>query len=124
MVGPGSWSFSIPLTVESLSPVLSVDSAVVTGAMEGMPGDTMTAEDEVALWDIQLTATGISYLAEDSVILPVKVTLEDGTEVTDNSGGGSRLEDGTWYASHQWPVPIEVEKVVSLHIGDTEIPLP
>ena len=50
--------------------------------------------------------------------------LADGTEVVSTEGGGSRTEDGNWFSTCQWPVPIDVENVTALRIGETEIPIP
>lgn len=137
----GSWTFSIPLTVESLSPVITIDSAVVVAdgidgdnfessgtepedgeALEGAPVEVPSVN--VILTDIQISATGVSYRTNDDCTLTATAILKDGSEVRSGSGGGSRLEDGTWYASHQWPVPIDVEAVVALRLGETEIPVP
>lgn len=134
----GSWTFSIPLTVESMSPVITIDSAMVVAdeidgdnfdssetepedgeALEGAPVELPSVR--VALTDIQISATGVSYRTDDSCTLTATAILKDGSEVRSGSGGGSRLEDGTWYASHQWPVPIDVGDVVALRLGETEI---
>ena len=38
--------------------------------------------------------------------LHATVILADGTEVENRGGGGSRMEDGGWYVSFDWPVPV------------------
>ena len=137
----GRWTFSIPLTVESLSPVVTIDSAVVVAdeidgdnfessgtapedgeALEGAPVEMPSVN--VTLTDIQISATGVSYRTNDACTLTATAVLKDGSEVCSGSGGGSRLDDGTWYHTHQWPVPIDVEDVVALRLGETEIPVP
>ncbi len=146
---PGTWTFSIPLTVESVAQAITIDSAVVKGwvsevadggetvdseALEGVTVEPSPAD--FMLRDIQVTATGLSfyttysdYEAAERVQmtalshLEAAVILSDGTEVVSGSGGGSRTEDGGWYCTSQWPAPIDVEDVVALRIGETEIPV-
>ena len=126
VIAQGEWSFSIPLTVESLSPVITIESATVAGEAlsEGADGALEKTDQEIKLWDICFTATSVSFYTEESCeFLDVAAIFADGTEVVSHSGGGSRMEDGTWYSSHQWPVPIDVENVTALRIGETEIPV-
>lgn len=126
VIAQGEWSFSIPLTVESLSPVISIESALVEGEMlqEGADGALEKVTQQIELWDISFTSTGLSFRAEESCeLLDVAAIFADGTEVVSRSGGGSRTEDGNWYSACQWPVPIDVENVVALRIGETEIPV-
>ena len=121
----GSWRFSVPLTVESLSPEVVIDSAQVTA---GRGPDQ--ERREYAVWDIRLTATGLTFRTGGESVdggLELEETaaiLADGTEVVSTEGGGSRTEDGNWFSTCQWPVPIDVESVAAIRIGGTEIPLP
>lgn len=127
VIAQGEWRFSVPLTVESLSPVISIESAAVKGEVlsEGTDGALEKTSQEIKLWDICFTATGVSFCTEESCeFLDVAAIFADGTEVVSRSGGGSRAEDDSWYSSHQWPVPIDVENVTALRIGETEIPVP
>ena len=134
----GEWSFSIPLT-ESMVPTIAIDSAVVElgGAGADMEEATASSGVTITLWDIRVTATGLSFYtaySDDEAVervqmaalsyLEAAVILTDGTEVTTGSGGGSHTEDGGWYCTKQWPVPLNVEDIVSLRIGGTEIPVP
>lgn len=122
---PGTWSFSIPLTVESLSATVTMEGPV-TVAGELLEGDADEwAHKEVTLREITLTATGLSFLADSDGVGDLWATaiLSDGTEVRSTGSGGSRRSDDTWYCSHQWPAPIDVADVAALRIGDTEIPL-
>ena len=138
----GTWQFSIPLTVDSLPPAVEIPGVIRVTAEE-IPdaadlSDQAEAEDGAALeggevtpevgaftlWDIRLTATGLFYRTEQGCDVEAAVVLRDGTEVRSNSSSGSRQADGTWYASHQWPVPIDVEDAAALRLGDREIPIP
>ena len=134
----GEWSFSIPLT-ESMVPTIAIDSAVVElgAGAEDMEDAAASSGVTITLWDIRVTATGLSFYtaySDDEAVervqmaalsyLEAAVILTDGTEVTTGSGGGSRTEDGSMYCTNQWPVPLDVEDIVALRIGGTEIPVP
>ncbi len=122
---PGTWSFSVPLTVESLSPEIAL-AGPFTVAGELLEGEAVEMEySKVTLWDLSLTATGVSFLSDSDGVGSLWATaiLSDGTEVRSTGSGGSRRSDGLWYCSHQWPAPIDVEDVAALRIGETEIPV-
>ena len=119
----GEWDFSIPLLVDDLSPVITIDSAEVMNLSKTGDGEIIETET-IALEDIRVSATGISFQSADSFnILSAAAILRDGTEVRESDSGGTRMEDGSWYTSIHWPVPIDVEDIVALRIGGTEIPL-
>ena len=127
IVCAGEWVFSIPLTAESLSPVLTIESAVVTGDVMVPDGEGQEERQrrEVVLYDLRVTATGLSFRhdGEVSLLMPVAAVLENGTEVRSGSGGGSRLDDGSWYDTWEWPAPLDISDIAALRIGETEIPL-
>ena len=130
----GEWSFSIPLTPESLSPVITIDCVQVpskqmawdqTDDEDGGTPESAEPRPAVAtLTNLQITATGVSFYC-DGLMDRTRATaiLSDGTEVEDYGGGGSRMEDGGWYASFDWPVPLDVTDIVAIRFGDAEIPL-
>ena len=128
----GIWTFSIPLTVESLSPVITIDSVFLPDMEEpeilhDTDGEVEYAgmqKKDITLRDIQITSTGLSFVVDSSATLNVEAILSDGTEVLSSTGGGTTLEDGSMYCTHQWPVPLDVENIVALRIGGTEIPVP
>ena len=113
----GEWSFSIPLAAESLSPTITIDRVQVLsnhmvwdqatgkdgGALEGTGGKSHPAV--ATLTNLQITATGASFYCDGLMDrLHATVILADGTEVENRGGGGSRMEDGGWYVSFDWPV--------------------
>lgn len=85
----------------------------------------------VTLTQIELTNTGLRFqfalrqgelsLADQRIAL-----LLDSGRTVDNAGGiGSPTADNrTMCFSCQWLVPVDLEEVAALLIGDTEIPLP
>ena len=116
----GEWSFSIPLAAESLSPTITIDRVQVLsnhmvwdqatgkdgGALEGTGGKSHPAV--ATLTNLQITATGASFYCDGLMDrLHATVILADGTEVENRGGGGSRMEDGGWYVSFDWPVPLD-----------------
>ena len=128
----GDWSFSIPLTAERASPVITIDRVQVPsnqlvwdqaddedgGIPEGMEPRPAVA----TLTNLQITATGVSFCCDGLMDRTrAAAILADGTEVEDHGGGGSRLEDGGWYVSFDWPVPLDVAEIVAIRFGDVEI---
>lgn len=130
----GDWSFSIPLTPESLSPVITIDRVQLpsnqmawdqTDDEDGGTAEGTEPRPAVAtLTDLQITATEVSFYC-DGLMDRTRATaiLADGTEVEDHGRGGSRMEDGSWYVSFDWPVPLDVTDIIAIRFGDTEIPL-
>ena len=43
----------------------------------------------------------------------------------DGSGTGTPSKDGsTWNCSHHWPVPVNLDEIFTIRIGETEIIVP
>lgn len=145
----GPWAFTIPLTVESLSPVRTLaeaeavvpaddSSAGCTGessapspsipadrpdsALEGV--ELPQTETTVVLTDLQLSATGVRFCSDGDVSFAlVAAVLADGTVVKSTSSTGFRDDQGIYHNSFQWPVPLDVTQVTALRVGATDIPL-
>lgn len=119
----GDWSFSIPLTAESLSPVITLEEMVVP--VRGLP-DQEGAEVnwDLVLRNVRITSTDLSFTMDrPNPFLEVTAILADGTEVEDAGRGGSEMKDHRWYASFDWPVPLDVADISAIRIGGTEISL-
>lgn len=116
----GTWRFSIPLTVESRSPVVTIEKAEVPS---WNPATDAYSSEPVTLTDIQLSDTGIRFRAAGEFISDVSAVLEDGTEVRNSGGGGGEEKDGTHTFSYTWVVPVDVEDIAALRFGETEIPI-
>lgn len=128
----GDWSFSIPLTPESLSPVITIDHVQVpskqmvwdqTDEEDGGTAEGTEPRPAVAtLTNLQISATGVSFYCDGLMDRTrAAAILADGTEVESHGGGGSRMEDGSWYASFDWPVPLDVTDIVAIRFGNAEI---
>lgn len=83
----------------------------------------------VTFRDVKLTATDITYIQsqEDQMYEPQPaLVLEDGS-VIETAGGSARFRDEgytEWSSVKYWPVPVDLDQVKALRMGDTEIPLP
>ena len=120
MAAEGTWRFSIPLTVESRSPVVTIEKAEVPS---WSPATDEYSSEPVTLTDIRISDTGIRFWASGELISDVSAVLKDGTEVRNSGGGGGVDEDGTHTFSYTWVVPVIVEDIAALRFGETEIPV-
>lgn len=116
----GTWRFSIPLTVESRAPVVTIEKAEVPS---WSPATDEYSSEPVTLTDIRISDTGIRFRASGEFISDVSAVLKDGTEVRNSGGGGGVDEDGTYTFSYTWVVPVNVEDIAALRFGETEIPV-
>lgn len=116
----GTWCFSIPLTVESRSPAVTIEKAEVPS---WSPATDEYSSQPVTLTDIRISDTGIRFRASGEFISDVSAVLKDGTEVRNSGGGGGVEEDGTYTFSYTWVVPVNVEDIAALRFGETEVPV-
>lgn len=130
----GDWSFSIPLTAENASPVITIDRIQLPSNQlvwdqsddedGGISEGTEPRPAVATLTSLQITATGVSFCCDGLMDRTrAAAILADGTEVESHGGGGSRMEDGSWYVSFDWPVPLDVTDIVAIRFGNAEIPL-
>ena len=130
----GDWSFSIPLTPENASPVITIDRIQLPSNQlvwdqsddedGGISEGTEPRPAVATLTSLQITATGVSFCCDGLMDRTrAAAILADGTEVESHGGGGSRMEDGSWYVSFDWPVPLDVTDIVAIRFGNAEIPL-
>ena len=79
---------------------------------------------DLVLRDVRITSTDLSFTMDrPNPFLEVTAILADGTEVEDAGRGGSEMKDHRWYASFDWPVPLDVTDMVAIRFGNAEIPL-
>lgn len=89
-----------------------------------------TKEDvTVTFSNIELTCTGLhfQYNYQGGIIGTVDqitVLLENGATIGISSGGGYPLSDGTLNCSYQWEIPINIDEVAEIKIGNTQIDIP
>ena len=84
----------------------------------------------VTITNIELTSTGLRFRYDYadgtlSIEAHISVVLDNGVTIRDSGGAGTPLDGGkTLNCSHQWLVPINLDKVSSVHIGETAIQIP
>lgn len=139
LVELGSWDFSIPLTEKSVSPVVELGDvqievaeknyAVWDGAVQRFEPGTYSLQDVI------VTCSSVSYYYDEmfckkddasgvSSWLPDAVAiLSDGTEIAGMTGGVWDFEESRYLMNSWWPLPMAVEEIVSIRIGETVIPV-
>ena len=120
-IAPGVWDFNFELRFDVDSAVIRLPDTTVRAY--GSKSENYTS---VTLQELELTATSVSfaYNGGESGAQPVGeiyAVLSGGETVPAHSGTANRDDSGAWSFSAQWTYPIDLNDVVSLRIGDTEI---
>lgn len=128
MIAEGEWSFQFTLDRSAVPESIHLPDTVVPG-IDLNTGETI----DLLLTDIVLTNTGIrfTYLSNNGSIEIqrnlhwITPMLEDGDRIEDGTGSGVPIV-GTNLLSYSWhwPIPVDLEDIVSVWIGDTEIVIP
>lgn len=120
----GQWKFHFSLDRSHLSEAIRLPDTEV------MVMDLDKQElVPVTLKNIELTSTGLRFQYDRGKrtlsIEQISVVLENGAVIEDGSGAGTPSEDGsTWNCSHHWPVPINLDEISAIRVGETEITIP
>lgn len=121
-VTEGVWEFSF--TIHRSQP----PEAIALPDTEVMLMNLHTREEMSALFtDIKLTNTGLRFRYDYgkgtlAIVSQLEVVLENGATIGDSGGSGVPMEDGTTLnCSYQWRVPINLDEVKAVRIGETEI---
>ncbi len=121
----GEWIFNFSLDRSTLPDVINLpDTEVMAMDLERQELVPVT------ITNIELTSTGLRFRYDYadgtlSIESRISVVLDNGVTIRDSGGAGTPLDDGkTLNCSHQWLVPINLDKVSSVHIGETAIPIP
>ncbi len=88
-------------------------------------------ETSILLTNVVLTNTDLSFQYDwrgGDVVMDVRlqqicVMLENGQEISAGSGGGTSLDSGERHVTYTWWIPVVLEKVVAVRIGDVVIPV-
>ena len=84
----------------------------------------------VTIKNIELTSTGLRFQYDRgegtlNVERLISVMLNNGATIEDGGCAGTPSEDGaTWNFSHHWLVPVNLDEVSAIRIGETEIIVP
>lgn len=100
-VQAGTWTFSVPLTEKSVSPVITLDCP------------------EAGVTNLRISSTGIRFQTDRAVHHTAVVTLEDGTVIKAGLNGG--FYEGSGAYNSEWAAPMDISRIVSVNIGDVEI---
>lgn len=137
-VGEAKWRFSFDLYPETLETIPLPDTQVI--AKKLLRNDSEETEIPVTITNAELTSIGFSckYEFEYETVDEIEVSLmsfydreyfvavmEDGSEIGCGEGKHVSWRDGTAYVSSNasWIVPINLDEVVEIRIGDTVIPV-
>lgn len=127
-IAEGEWSFQFTLDRSAVPESIHLPDTVVPG-IDLNTGETV----ELVLTDIVLTNTGIrfTHLSNNgSIDLHtsahwISPLLVNGKRIEDGTGSGVPIA-GTNQLSYSWhwPIPVDLDDIVSVWIGDTEIVIP
>ena len=118
----GVWDFAF--TIDRSQP----PESVALPDTEVMLMNLHTREEMSVLFtDIELTNTGLRFRYDYekgtlAIVSQLKVVLKNGATIGDSDGTCVPMEDGTTLnCSYQWRVPINLDEVKAVRIGNTEI---
>lgn len=127
-VAEGEWNFRFTLDRSAVPESIHLPDTVVPG-IDLNTGQTV----DVLLTDIVLTNTGFRFTHvsnNGSIDLHtgahwISPLLTNGKRIEDGTGSGVPIA-GTNLLSYSWhwPIPVDLEDIVSVWIGDTEIRIP
>ena len=125
MVTEGIWEFNF--TIDRSQPPASMslpDTEVMAMNLE------LREEVPVLLTNIELTNTGIRFqydYSEGTISLEshLDILLKTGASINYSDGAGTPLGDGTTLnCSYHWMIPVNLDEVEAVKVGETIIPVP
>ena len=128
LLAEGVWNFTITLDRNMLEIKKLRDTWV--GAID-YSGENGPSETQVLLTDMELTNTSIHFQYDwhgGDVVAGIELTqigavLNNGQEVGVSGGSGVKQDDGQWYCAYFWTIPVDLEEVVAIKIGEVVIPV-
>ena len=126
LLAEGEWNFTFTIDRSQEMETITLPDTEV------MAKDVNRQEQAaVTLTQIELTSTGLRFQypnSSRSLFLSgqkVAAVLKDGSAVGTNGGMGSLSEDGADLCCvYQWTVPVDLDQVAAIQIGDTQIVVP
>lgn len=121
----GTWEFEFSIDRSQFPATVKLpDTEVILTHLK-------TNEDvAVTVTNIELTCTGLRFQydykrGEIGLIDHITVLLDNGVTIDHSSGSGYPLADGTTLnCSYQWQVPINVDEVSAIQLGNVQIDIP
>ena len=94
-------------------------------------GENGPSETQVLMTDMELTNTSLHFqygwrdgeVVADIELKEGRVVLSNGQEVGASSGSGIKQKDGQWYCAYFWEIPVDLDEVVAIKIGEVVIPV-
>lgn len=121
----GQWSFLFSLDRSHFPETVRLPDTEVMVMDLNRQGQELVP---VMIKDIELTSTGLRFqydCEEGTLSLEAHIILNNGITIENSGGFGTPLEDGhTLNCSHQWQVPVNLDEVSAIRIGETEINVP
>ena len=126
ILAEGEWNFTFTIDRSQTMETITLPDTEV------MATDVNRQEQvAVTLTQIELTSTGLRFQyphSSRSLFLSgqkVAAVLKDGSAVGTNGGMGSLSQDGADLCCvYQWTVPVDLDQVAAIQIGDTQIDVP
>lgn len=125
VLAEGEWHFEFSLDRNKAIQVMQLSDAEII-AFDSNKNELVP----IIIKNIELSSTGLNFqydykqgaiAIEDSI----KVVLNNGKIVGESGGSGAVMEDGTTLnCSHQWQLPINLNDVSGIKIGEVVIPVP
>lgn len=124
----GEWKFDLLLTRGQID-VKKLPDTQVMGVDYSKKG--WKKETPILLTNMVLTNTDLSFQYDrrgGDVNLEIRlqricVVLKNGQQISAGSGGETGLDSGEWYCTYTWWIPVPLEEVVAVRIGDVVIPV-
>ena len=124
MIAEGVWEFNFIIDRSQVPKAISLpDTEVLVMDLDSRK------EVAVTLTNIELTNTGIRFQYDFrggmlSFGSHIELRLDNGVTIGESDGSGTPMEDGiTLNCSYHWTVPINLEEVAAVRIGNVEIPV-
>ena len=128
LLAEGTWNFYISLDRNQLDAKELPDTQVMGIAYSENNEKT---ETPVTLTNMVLTNTDICFQYDwqggdvvlETRLQEIRVVLQNGLEISAGSGDGSGLASTQWYVTYTWRIPVSLEEVAAVKIGDVIIPV-
>lgn len=126
IIAEGEWYFTFVIDRSQLPKAITLPDTEVMAI-----DSTKQEEIPVMLTNIELTNTGLRFQFEynegDLTLSDqhIVIVLSNGKTIGNNGGIGSPTEDNKDMSfSYQWLVPVDLNEVVAVQIGETQIAVP
>lgn len=128
LLAEGEWQFTFTMERNKLDTRHLPDTQVT-----GMNYTSEGAKNEIPiiLTNIELTNTGLCFQYDwqngdavlEATLGKISIILDNGQQIGAGKGAGSITEDGCWYCTYTWKIPVELDEVAAIKIGEVVIPV-